>query len=74
METTIQVSRELLEALKKRKLVEKESYERVIWDLVEDTMELSEETKKEITEARAEIKSGKVHRWVDIKKELKLDV
>ncbi|MBI2498930.1 hypothetical protein HYV88_01670 [Candidatus Woesearchaeota archaeon] len=74
METTIQVSRDLLETLKKRKMSEKESYEEVIWDLIEDTMELSEETKKDIEEARKEVKEGKVHKWEDIKKELKLNV
>jgi predicted CopG family antitoxin len=74
MDTTIQISRELLETLKKRKLSEKESYENVIRDLIEDTMELSEETKKDIAEARAEVKIGKVHRWEDIKRELKLNV
>ncbi len=74
METTIQVSKNLLETLKKRKLSKKESYEEVIWDLIEDTMELSEETKKEIVEARTEARAGKVHKWEDIKKELKLNV
>ena len=34
--------------------------------------ELSEKTKKEIAEARAEVKAGKVHRWEDIKNELGL--
>lgn len=74
METTIQVSRELLETLKKRKMNDKESYEGIIWDLIEDTMELSEETKRDIAEARAQVKAGKVHKWEDIKKELKLNV
>ena len=45
METTIQISEDLLEELKKRKINEK-SYEDVIWDLIEDELELSEETKK----------------------------
>ncbi len=44
MATTIQVSTELAEELKKRKLYEKETYEEVIWDIIEDTLELSEET------------------------------
>jgi predicted CopG family antitoxin len=48
MATTIQISSELLAELKKRKLHEKESYEEVIWDLIEDTMELSDETKRNI--------------------------
>jgi hypothetical protein len=74
MGTTIQISRNLLETLKKRKLSEKESYENVLWDLLEDTMELSEETKKEISESRIEVKKGKVHKWSSIKKELNLNV
>lgn len=74
MVTTIQISSDLLEKLKMRKLSEKESYESVIWDLIEDSMELSEETKKEIAQAEKEIKDGKVHRWEDIKRELKLNV
>jgi predicted CopG family antitoxin len=72
METTIQISRELLERLAKMKLNEKESYENVIWDLMEDSMELSEETKKNIAQSEKEIKEGKVHKWEDVKKDLKI--
>ena len=46
MATTISVSQELLSKLKERKMYDKESYEEVIWDALEDSMELSEETKK----------------------------
>jgi len=53
METTIQISRELLGKLRMMKFSERESYENIIWDLIEDRLELSEETKKEIAEARA---------------------
>jgi hypothetical protein len=74
METTIQISKELLERLKMRKFSEKESYEKVIWDLIEDGMELSEETKRNIAQADKEFKEGKTHRWEDIKKRLKLNV
>ncbi len=74
MDTTIQVSRNLLETLKKRKMHEKESYENIIWDLLEDTMELSEETKKNIAISRQQYKEGKFHKWEDIKKELNLNV
>lgn len=72
--TTIQISKDLLETLKKRKLVEKESYEEVIWDLIEDTQELSEQTKRDMEESRKQISEGQVYRWSDIKKELKLNV
>lgn len=72
MATTIQISEQLQEVLSQKKFVEKETYEEVIWDLVEDTQELNAQTKKEIAQARAEIKKGKVHTLEQIKKELKL--
>jgi hypothetical protein len=68
MDTTIQISKDLLEKLKKRKMSEKESYEDIIWDLLEDTMELSEETKKDIEESRKQFKEGKTISLEDIKK------
>ena len=74
MDTTIQVSKELLEKLKNMKIGEKESYEDLIWDLIEDRMELSEETKRSIAKAEEDIKKGKVHKWEDVKKELKINV
>ena len=43
MVTTIQVSEDLKKSLTKRKLHDNETYEDVIWDLLEDQMELSEE-------------------------------
>lgn len=72
MVTTIQVSEQLVETLKKRKLYDKESYEEVIWDLVEDTMELNEETKKQIEKAREEYKKGKFYTHEQVKKKLGL--
>ncbi len=72
MATTIQVSEELVDVLKKRKLSEKESYEEVIWDLLEDIEALSEETLQEIALARQQIKEGKVFTHEQVKKELGL--
>jgi hypothetical protein len=72
MATSIQISKELQEELIKRKFFDKETYEEVIWDLVEDSQELSEETKREIAQARAEIKAGKSHTLAEVKKELGL--
>jgi len=40
--------------------------------LIEDSTELSEETKKHIAQSRAEIKAGKVHTLEEVKKELGL--
>lgn len=74
MVTTIQVSDKLQETLTKRKLYQKETYEEVIWDLIEDSLELSEETKEDIKKAEKEIKEGKIYKWEDLKKELKINV
>ncbi len=70
MATTISVSQELLSKLKERKMYDKESYEEVIWDALEDSMELSEETKKRIKLAEEDIKAGRVYSLEDVKKEL----
>lgn len=72
MTTTIQITEELQQELVKKKLYDKETYEEVIWDLVEDTLELSEQTKKDIQEARAEAASGKVYTLAQVKKRLNL--
>jgi len=74
MATTIQISEELLERLKVMKLNDKESYENILWDLLEDSMEISEETRKNIAVAEKEIKEGKVHKWEDVKRDLKINV
>jgi len=58
MATTIQISSELLEKLQLMKINIKESYEELIWDLIEDRMELSEETKKAIAEYEKDKKNG----------------
>lgn len=72
METTIQVSKKLANALKARKFFDKESYEAIIWDLLEDTLELSAETKKHILIAEQEFKEGKFLTHEQVKKELGL--
>jgi len=68
--TTIQISDDLQANLKSRKITEKESYEEVIWALLEDVSELSEETKKQITKAEQDIKSGRVYSLSQVKKRL----
>ena len=77
MATTIQISNPLLEQLKQMKIHEKESYEDIIWDLVEDRMELSESTKQAIQEYEKDIKEGNWEKFTsheDLKKELGIDV
>lgn len=74
MDTTIQISHNLLEKLVKMKMHEKESYESIIWDLIEDRLEFSEETKRNLAQSEKEIKEGKVHKWKDVKKDLNINV
>ena len=72
MATTIQISKNLQKQLQERKFFAKESYEEVIWNMIEDVSEISEETKKEIEIARIQIKDGKIYSLSDVKKELGL--
>ena len=72
MPTTIQISEELQRELVKKKLYDKETYEEVIWDLMEDTQELSAQTKRELTQARKEIEKGKTRTLDEVKEELDL--
>ena len=57
--TTIQISSELKEALRKRKLHSKESYEEIIWDLLEDQMQLKDEIIEQIEVGKNEYLNGK---------------
>jgi predicted transcriptional regulator len=72
MATTIQISEELKKELAKKKLSNRETYENIIWDLIEDTIKLNKETMKELEESRKEIKAGKFYHLDQIKKELSI--
>ncbi|MFH1451670.1 MAG: hypothetical protein ABIF88_00675 [archaeon] len=70
--TTIQISSELQKELNSHKFFSRETYEEVIWNLIEDHMELSEETKKDIEIAKEQYKRGEVFTLEEVKKELGL--
>ena len=72
MATTIQVSEKLQKELSERKMFDRESYEEVIWDLIEDTKELSEETKRDLEKSYEDIKKGRVFTFEQVEKELGL--
>tara|TARA_Y100000310_G_scaffold272357_1_gene287261 strand:+ start:271 stop:489 length:219 start_codon:yes stop_codon:yes gene_type:complete len=72
MATTIQISNELFSKLKNMKLYERESYEEIIWDLIEDRMEFSDETKNNIAQSEKEIKEGKTISLEEVKMKLGL--
>jgi len=66
--TTIQISQDLQQELNKMKLFTRETYEEVIWNVIEDTKELSTQTKKEILNARKEIAKGEFVILSDLKR------
>ncbi len=70
MATTIQISKNLREELMERKLFDSETYEEVIWDMIEDISELSEETKRAIKVSERDIKEGKTVSLEEVKKNL----
>ncbi len=70
MATTIQISKDLHQELMERKLFDSESYEDVIWDMMEDIMEISNETKKSLRLAEKDVKEGRVSSLSEVKREL----
>lgn len=52
MPTTIQISDNVKQKLDKMKIFERETYNGVIENMIEDNLELNDKTKKEIEEAR----------------------
>ena len=70
MDTTIQISRELLGKLAVMKMHEKESYESIIWDLIEDRAKFSDITLENIKRSEEEINHGKTVSLEEIKKKL----
>tara|TARA_Y100000310_G_C20482238_1_gene715231 strand:- start:477 stop:698 length:222 start_codon:yes stop_codon:yes gene_type:complete len=70
--TSIQISQDLQQELNKMKLFTRETYEEVIWNVIEDTKELSLQTKKDILKAREEIKRGEFVTLSDLKKKYKM--
>ena len=70
--TTIQISQNLQQELNKMKLFNRETYEEIIWNVIEDTKELSSQTKKEILNARKEIARGEFVTLPDLKKKYKI--
>ena len=74
MATTIQISEETKSKLDYLKDYPRESYEKVIEKLLnivaEEDLELSEETKMEIEQARKEFRAGKSVSFEEVKKKI----
>ena len=70
MYTTIKVSRDVKEILENMKISPSESYEDVIWDLIEDHLELNPEFRKSLELAEREIEEGKTVSMAELLEEL----
>jgi hypothetical protein len=70
MDTTIQISNELLQRLKGMKIANTESYESIIWDLIEDRLEFSKQTNNNLAKSEREIASGKTIPLETLKKKV----
>ncbi len=70
-QTTIRITNNLHKALGSLK-ASNESFEDLIWDLVEPYLELSPQTKKDIVESLEEYKRGEVFSLKEVKEELGL--
>lgn len=57
MSTTIQISDHVKQSLDRMKIFERETYNEVIENMIEDNLELNEKTKKELELARKSEKS-----------------
>mgnify|MGYP005656691253 FL=1 len=69
MPTTIQISTSVKSNLDKMKIFERETYNEVIENMIEDNLELNEKTKREIEERR---KSDDLVSMKDVEKHLGL--
>lgn len=70
MDTTIQISNELLQRLKNMKINNTESYESIIWDLIEDRLEFSKRTNENLAKSEREIVEGKTISLEELKKKV----
>ncbi len=70
MDTTIQISKELLSKLQFMKIHSKESYEDIIWDLIEDRLEFSEKTLVNIRNSEEDIRKGRTTPLEAIKRKI----
>ena len=73
MATTIQLSNELKDVLNSRRVYDKETYEEVIWNLLEDLEDLSQSTLERIKISEKEIENNETISLNSIKKKYDLN-
>ncbi len=69
MSTTIKVSQDFVGALKSIKSQTNQSFEEILWDLLEPYLDFSAETKKAIEKSRKDAMEGKTFSLAEIKSE-----
>ncbi len=74
VKTTIQISQDLKRELESMKIYDNETYEEIIWDLLEDRKMLSKETIKDIEESEEELRQGKGIPFEEVLRKNSLDV
>jgi hypothetical protein len=72
MNVRIQISDGLRKELSKRKVSREDTFEDVIWDLIESGERLSEKSRKNIRKARNQIKKGSFFTHEQVKERLGL--
>ncbi len=72
MPTTIQISNEVKQALEKMRVFDRETYNEVIENMIEDQLGINEKTKKELAEARKRIEKGEFVTLEEVEKKFGL--
>ena len=72
MATTIQISNEVKSHLDKMKIFERETYNELLLNMIEDNLRVNEKTKKEIIEARKRVKHGEFITQEEVERKLDL--
>ena len=72
MATTIQISDNVKQILDKMKIYERETYNEIIENMIEDQMEINEKTKKELDKARERVDNGEFVTLEDVEKKFGL--
>jgi len=74
MYTTIKISFDLKKKLDAMKIIDSETYEELLSDLVEDHLAINEKTRKRLENAMAGYRRGEVMSLEELKRKAKLNV
>ena len=72
-QTTIRISKKLLDSLLKLKIDDSETYEEVIWDVIEPYLDISKKVKESLREAEKDIQRKETISFEELKKKYGFD-